>query len=200
MTRNTPNDTLNRKPTLVKVGRAQTRLFKRLVASALRLGYFAAATAHACALKLRHLAKGNACNARVRDDHETRDINNCKSITSVSCAQNISLLLTIISAYIRKIVTYENIFYVLRFEKRSANVFNDAYSTTNAFQRRHCTGDRSYKRRSSQDVVLITVLTQKVTCVLLFDTYENKVELSLRHYYKTHTPHGGILRSSVCVI
>ncbi|KAG5325727.1 TNNC1 protein, partial [Pseudoatta argentina] len=46
MTRNTPNDTLNRKPTLVKVGRAQTRLFKCLVAFALRLGYFAAATAH----------------------------------------------------------------------------------------------------------------------------------------------------------
>jgi len=44
MTRNIPN----RKPTLVKVSRAQTRLFKRLVAFALRLGYFAAATAHVC--------------------------------------------------------------------------------------------------------------------------------------------------------
>jgi hypothetical protein len=37
--------------------------------------------------------------------------------------------------------------------------------------------DRSLRRRSSRDVVLITVLTQKVTCVLLFDTYnKDKVE------------------------
>jgi len=67
-------------------------------------------------------------------------------------------------------------------------------------QREHHMGDRSYKKkkRSSQDVVLITVLTQKVTCVLLFNTYEYKIELSLRHYYKAHTPHGGLLRSPVC--
>jgi len=40
---------------------------------------------------------------------------------------------TIICAYTRKIVAYENTFRVLCFEKRSANVFNDAYPTTNAF-------------------------------------------------------------------
>lgn len=39
--------------------------------------------------------------------------------------------------------------------------------------------------RVHKDVVLITVLTRKVICVLLFDTYnKDKIELSLRHYCK----------------
>lgn len=49
--------------------------------------------------------------------------------------------------------------------------------------------------------MLITVLTRKVICVLLFDTYNKyKIELSLRHYCKKRMPRGGILRTPVCVI
>lgn len=200
MTRNTPNDTLNRKPTLVKAGRVQTRLFKRLVALALRLGYFAAATVDVCtkiASSCRRKRMRRTCARWSRDAWHKQ------SLEHNVCQLCLKYFSPYIPAYIRKIVIYENISREFRFEKRgSANIHIQrcASSNTNTFLSEVVRKIDRHKECSSQDVVLITVLTQKVTCVLLFDTYENKIELSLRHYYKTHIPHGEILRSPVCVM
>lgn len=139
MTRNTPNDTLNRKLTLVKVPvestnaviqtprcvRFTTRLLRRRDGSRV-------------ARKLHHLCRKRMCDARVRDDHETRSSRKsiCILIMSVGCVQNIfPSVATTICACARKIVAYENTFYAC---SASRNVFGECYSTmhihaTNAF-------------------------------------------------------------------
>lgn len=101
-------------------------------------------------------------------------------------------------------MTYGNINYACFASKNVRRMHPPMHPATNAFLRRHieqktdCIEERC---RIHRNVVLITVLMRKVICVLLFDTYnKDKIELSLRHYYKKNLPHGGILRTPVCVI